>query len=214
MEEEKRIFSANLRKYMELYDIDRNKLANDLGLPYTTINEWYYAKVYPRLDRITKLAEYLGVPKSALIEDENSPKFKGIPILGKIPAGVPIEVAQREYTIDHLKPPKNWNHDVNNYFALIVMGDSMATSYNDGDIVVFKKDVAEFSGKDCCVLIDKDDATFKRVTTTNDGGILLQPLNINNSSGFLPEHLTVEQCISRSVKILGVAVNCFKEIKY
>jgi len=214
MEEEKRIFSTNLRKYMELYDIDRNKLAQAMDLPYSTINEWYVGAVYPKLDRISKLAEVLGVSKSDLIEDPNSSKIKGIPILGKIPAGVPIEVAQNEYTIDYIKPPRNWNHDVTNYFALFVSGDSMANDYNDGDIVIFKKDVAEFSGRDCCVLIDNEDATFKRVIKTTDGGILLQPLNINNSSGFIPVHLTLEECISRSVKILGVATDSFKKINY
>lgn len=212
MDDEKKIFSTNLRKYMELYNVDRNKLAQAMNLPYSTINEWYTGTVYPRLDRLTKLAEVLGVSKSALIEDPNSTKLKGIPILGRIPAGVPIEVAQDEYTIDYLRPPMNWNHDVTNYFALIVSGDSMANEYNDGDVIIFKKDVSEFSGKDCCVLIDNNDATFKRVIKTSDGGILLQPLNVNNSSGFLPVHLTLEDCISRSVKILGVATNSFKSI--
>ena len=211
--EERKVFSQNLRKYMDLKNVDRNKLASDLDVAYTTVQEWYMGTSYPRIDKISAIAKILGVSKSDLIEDENSVFNVGIPILGKIPAGSPLEAVQELYTVDHLKPPKGWKHNVNNYFALRVSGDSMLPEYDDGDIVVFQKNTASYSGKDCCVLIDNDDATFKRVTKNNNG-ILLEPLNIHNSSGFLPLQLTEEDCVSRSVQILGVAVYRFGKIQY
>lgn len=209
MEEEKRIFSANLRRLMDSSGIDRNKLADALDLPYTTITEWYSGNVYPNVEKIAKLADVLGVSRAELMEDYNSPKIKGIPVLTEIPAGLTIEEAEKNYAYDHFKQPRSWNIDVTNYFALVVSGCSGSDEYSDGDYIFFKKDVTEFSGKYCCISIDNKNAIIRKVIKTAEGGFLLQPLNNED----LPIHLTADDCISRSVKILGVASYCNKSIK-
>lgn len=70
----KEIFAKNLKYYMELNNKDRNDIARDLDLPYTTITSWCNAEFYPRIDKIEKLAIYFGIEKSDLIEEkkENS----------------------------------------------------------------------------------------------------------------------------------------------
>ena len=65
------ILSKNLVYYMENNNIDRNKLCKDLGLKYSTVSEWISAKKYPRIDKIEILANYFGINKSDLIEEQS-----------------------------------------------------------------------------------------------------------------------------------------------
>lgn len=207
----KEIFATNLKRYMEINNIDRNKLAELMNLSYTTINEWFTATSYPRVDKISKLAQIFNITKSELIEDASTLVGKGIPIIGRIPAGMPFEAIEEAYTTDYIKIPKNWNKNVNNYFALQIVGNSMEPNYKDGDAVVFKRSFDEFANKDCCVLIGNEDATFKRVTITNDG-LLLSPLNINNDSGFIPKLYSKYECENLPIKIIGVAEMQIKKL--
>ena len=209
MEEEKRIFSANLRRLMNSSGIDRNKLAELMDLPYTTITEWYSGNVYPNVEKIAKLAKVLGVARADLMEDFNSPKIKGIPVLTEIPADMSISEAEKNYAYDYVKQLRSWNIDVTNYFALVVSGSSDSSEYSDGDYIFLKKDDTNFSNKNCCISLDNKNAIIRKVIKTEDGGFLLQPLNNTD----LPIHLSVEDCISRSVKILGVEFSSIKLAK-
>jgi len=64
----KEVFSQNLNFYMKLHKKDRNKVAKDLGLNYSTVRDWTNGRAYPRIDKIELLANYFDIPKSKLIE--------------------------------------------------------------------------------------------------------------------------------------------------
>lgn len=68
----KEIFAKNLNYYMELNNKDRNDVARDLDLPYTTVTGWCNGEFYPRIDKIEKLAIYFGIEKSDLIENKEN----------------------------------------------------------------------------------------------------------------------------------------------
>lgn len=68
----KQVFAQNLIRFMEAKNVDRYTLCGDLDLKYSTLSEWISARKYPRIDKIEKLANYFGVPKSALIEKTTS----------------------------------------------------------------------------------------------------------------------------------------------
>ena len=76
----KEIFAKNLKYYMNINHKDRNDVARDLDLPYTTITSWCKGEFYPRIDKIQLLANYFGIQKSDLVE-KKSKISKGIPIL-------------------------------------------------------------------------------------------------------------------------------------
>ena len=211
--DEKLIFVNNLRRCMEMRNIDRNKLASKLGVAYTTVNEWYTGASYPRYDKLKAIADALNVFKSDLVEDERSNARRGIPVLARIPAGMPFEAIQERFVDDYIQPPRKWNHDSSNYFALKIVDNSMQPKYQNGDYVIFNSEFSDFSGMDCCVLIDNQDAIFKRVTKSANG-LLIEPLNIHNDSNFLPVQYSPEECINKSIKILGVALFSFSEIQY
>ena len=64
----KDIFANNLKKQMELKGVSRNDICKALEISYFTVSDWVNGKKYPRMDKIEKLAEYFGIPKSDLIE--------------------------------------------------------------------------------------------------------------------------------------------------
>lgn len=198
----KKIFSQNLQKYMIQYNIDRNEICKALDFKYSTFTDWYNGKKYPRIDKIEKLASYFGILKSDLIEDKSdnlnvNSKSIRIPVLGSIPAGIPMEMIEdivdwEDISEEMLKGGKQ-------YFALKIKGDSMFPEYLNGDtIIVLKQDDCE-SGRDCVVAVNGDDATFKRVFKT-DNGITLQPLN----NSYIPMFYSNDDVLNKPVKILGV----------
>ncbi len=138
-----------------------------------------------------------------LIEDDkkskidSKPKGMRIPVLGSIPAGIPMEMIEdivdwEDISEEMLKGGKQ-------YFALKIKGDSMFPEYLNGDvIIVLKQDDCE-SGQDCVVAVNGDDATFKRVFKT-DNGITLQPLN----NSYMPMFYSNDDVLNKPVKILGV----------
>lgn len=65
----KDIFANNLKKQMELKGVSRNDICKALEISYFTVSDWVNGKKYPRMDKIEKLAEYFGIPKSDLIEE-------------------------------------------------------------------------------------------------------------------------------------------------
>lgn len=66
----KEILSKNLKKYIEKSGKDRRELADIWGFPYSTVSEWVNGRKYPRIDRIEIMADYFGILKSDLIEEE------------------------------------------------------------------------------------------------------------------------------------------------
>src|SRR5690349_5122876 len=85
----------------------------------------------------------------------------GIPILGQIAAGVPIEALQNE--IGRITPPEDLLGD-GDHFALEVKGDSMIQAgILDGDVVLIKRTETAESGDIVVALIDSEEATLKRL---------------------------------------------------
>ena len=68
----KAIMAENIQRLMNNRGIDRNKICADLGFKYTTFTDWVKGKTYPRIDKIELMANYFGVPKSHLIESQDT----------------------------------------------------------------------------------------------------------------------------------------------
>lgn len=121
-----------------------------------------------------------------------------IPVLGVIKAGIPIEAQQD--IIDYVEIPKNWTKGGKEYYGLKISGDSMYPKYDNDDIVIFLKTNEVISGKDCAVMVNGFDATFKKVLFQNDS-IILQPYNSN----YQVQMFNKEQIEQLPVKIIGIA---------
>ena len=121
-----------------------------------------------------------------------------IPVLGIIKAGIPIEAQQD--IIDYVEIPKDWTRGGKEYYGLKISGDSMYPKYDNNDIVIFLKTNEVISGKDCAVMVNGFDATFKKVLFQNDN-IILQPYNSN----YQVQMFNKEQIEQLPVKIIGIA---------
>lgn len=65
----KEIMAKNLKKQMERKGVSSVEVCRTLGFKTSTFSNWMTAKIYPRIDKIEKLADYFGISKSDLVED-------------------------------------------------------------------------------------------------------------------------------------------------
>ena len=197
----KEIFAKNLKYYMNLNNKDRNDVARDLNLPYTTVTSWCNAEFYPRIDKIELLANYFEIKKSDLVENKETyrPIDKRLfPILGEVKAG--YDMLSYENTIGYITIDKDLG-DPENYYALKIKGDSMAPILNEDDIVVVHKQNDVENGNVAIILIDDEEATVKRVYKT-EKGIRLEAFN----PYYPTKEFTTEEIKNKPVKIIGKVI--------
>ncbi len=153
------------------------------------------------IDRGLEVINEQNMPKTVSITSQT----KRIPILGSIPAGIPLEAI--EDIIDYEEIPLDWTRGGKEYFALQVRGNSMYPRYEEGDVIILRKQDEWESGKDCAVRVDGNEATFKRVKITDDG-IILQAINPDYDS----YAFSAKDMESVPVKLLGVVVELRRKI--
>ena len=194
----KEIFAKNLKYYMELNKKDRNDVCRDLDLPYTTFTSWYNAEFYPRIDKIEMLANYFGIKKSDLVEKKCKINKK-IPILGTVKAG--YNWLAEENVIGYITDEntiKDYEKNINEYFALKVTGDSMLPLLSDGDLVIVHDQNDVESGQTAIVLINGEEATVKKVIKTNEG------IELHAMNPYYPvKKFTFEDMKNIPIKIIG-----------
>ena len=189
-EKYKEIFSKNLKKYMRLKDKRQQDFIKDLGVSSSTISMWVNGKRLPRMGRVQQIADYLGIETTDLLEENNSykiqwednvkpikisDKFIKIPVLGTVPAGVPVEAVQD--FVDTVDIPAGFVNENLNVVALKVQGNSMYPFYLEGDTVIVELRYDCESGQDAIVYVNGYDATLKTVIKNADGTITLKPRN-------------------------------------
>lgn len=198
----------------EQKDVKPSRAAIDAGVPKSAVSNWKEnwrngIEVLPSNKNARKIAQYFGVAVDYIVGAEEPPQIKApsssvrIPVLGRIPAGIPIEAI--EEVLDYEEIPTGWTVGNKEYFALKIEGDSMAEKYQSGDVVIFLRAETCDSGEECAVMVNGDDATFKKVIRQKNG-IILQPLNI---SKYEPRFYSNEDIANLPVRVLGIA----KEIR-
>lgn len=70
-EQQKRIFAANLNRYIEESGKRQIEVAEDLSISPQLLNTWTQGKAIPRMGKIQRLADYFGIYKSDLLEDHD-----------------------------------------------------------------------------------------------------------------------------------------------
>lgn len=206
-----------LRKERKL---SQTQLANMLGVTQAAVSSWEANGVPPGIENAKKIAEIFGVSVDELLKGERSEpikeieyvpsdrtkKFIRVPVLGRIPAGIPIEAI--EDIEDWEDYPVSDTIRGRQYFGLKVAGDSMEPEYRDGDVLIIQQQDTCNSGDDCAVMVNGDDATFKRVRL-QENGLTLQPLNPK----YNPRFYSAQEVESLPVRIRGVVVEIRRKVK-
>lgn len=163
----------------------------------------------PSVAKVQLLADYLGVTTSELLGEAAaaSPNALRIPVLGTIPAGIPLEAI--EDIQDWEEIPAAWGSGDRQYFGLRVKGDSMYPRYLEGDTVILRKETTCESGDDCAVLVNGEEATIKQVIRKGDGSLELRPTN----PAYPPRIYSPAEVESLPVQIIGVVVELRRKIK-
>ena len=196
----KKIFSSNLRKYMSLNNKTQVDLINDLGFNKSAVSTWCNGTRLPRMDKVDALAKYFGIRRSDLIEDKSESKIKPttIPVLGSVPAGIPIEAIQDIIDYEEIDAATAVKGE---YFALQVKGSSMEPRICEGDIVIVRKQDDVESGEIAIVMVIGYNATIKRLLKYEDG-IRLMPTN----PAYEPLYFTNDEILEKPVKVIGKVI--------
>ena len=177
-------FGKKLREARVKKGMTQQELADLIGTSKSVISGYENGKNDPARSVLLKLSKSLDVSLNYLMgweEDTNIEQIEPInsikiPVVGRIPAGTPIEAI--EDIIEYIDIPENWTNGNNEYFGLIVRGDSMYPLLLDGDTVVIKRQEVAETGDICACYINGYDATLKRISLT-EHSITLKPENPN-----------------------------------
>lgn len=204
-------FSSNLKFLRESKNLSQSKLAELIGVNQTTIARWEDDNRVPTIDNAIDVADALGIPLPDLlgkdlkfdngeIVDISSNMIK-IPVYGTIKAGIPIE-SQTDIT-EYVEIPKEWTKGGKSFYGIKISGDSMYPKYDEGDIVIFEyiQDFETANGKDCAIMINGSESTFKKVLL-NEQGIVLQPYNLGVYDVMMYNNQQIEDL---PIKVVGVA---------
>ena len=213
----KNYFAQNLKFLRTKYNLTQEQLANKINSTRSTVNNWENEISEPNLDMIRKLTETFNIKDNIVFEDLKS-KYNtsfvnldedtiNIKVLGRIPAGIPFEAI--EDVIKYIDIPKEWTYGNQEYFGLLIDGNSMLPKYQNGDIVIFQKceDHIKCNNKDCAVMVNGNDATFKKFIFNNNG-VILQPYNMEyETKSFTPKEVQ-----ALPVKLVGFAVQIRRDL--
>ena len=72
MIENREVMAKNIRNNMEKMGVNATEVCRALDIKQNTFSDWINAKTYPRIDKIEKMAQYFGISKSELVEEQSS----------------------------------------------------------------------------------------------------------------------------------------------
>lgn len=203
-------FATNLKHLRIQSGMTQEELAKKMDKDYSTIGKWELGQRSPIMTDVIKIADIFQVSLEKLIGssmiydnaevvDIDSDIVK-IPVYGTIKAGIPIE--SQSDIIDYIDIPREWTRGDKKFYGLKISGDSMYPKYNENDVVIFEQndDKELYNGKDCAVMINGTESTFKKVLL-NEQGIVLQPYN----TAYDIMMYSNEQIEQLPIKVVGIA---------
>ncbi len=158
------MFSKQIKILRKERKLSQTKLAADLKLTQQAIGKWETGKSVPDSNMLSTLASYfnttvdflLGVEKSP-IDNPNVPKQVLVPIIGTVRAGYDAFAVNEDLGHEYANVPSS-----EDYFYLLVKGDSMEPRISDGDLALVKKQSALNDGELGVFIYGDEEATLKK----------------------------------------------------
>jgi len=209
----KDVFPDRLQNLMSDNNDTIYTLAEKLNLSAPTISRYAAGKSPPKITTVEVMARIYNVNPVWLMGydvDKCLPSRGKAPIrinvLGRVPAGVPVEAVEDIIDWEELDPRE---YDTNkDYFGLLVTGESMSPKYLDGDTVIVEQVEDADSGRDVIAYINGHDATLKRLVKYGNGNIELKPLN----PAYQTMTFTPAEAGTKPVRILGIVKELRRKI--
>ncbi|MBR3187661.1 MAG: helix-turn-helix domain-containing protein [Lachnospiraceae bacterium] len=197
-----REIATNLVRLLDQKNRTQQELAEYVGVTQAAVSHWCSGLKTPRMNKIDKIAEFLEVPRSAIlgtgtIKPPASSTVR-IPVFSRVAAGIPIDAI--EEVVDWEEIPEDMSK-TGEFFGLKIKGDSMQPRIVEGDTVIVRQQPDAESGDVVIVRINGDYATCKRLSKYA-GGISL----ISFNPQYPPMNFTNEEIVSKPVEILGKVI--------
>lgn len=174
-------------------------IAKKMDVNEATVQRWESGNIKTlRQGRLSQLAEILKVSPAELMGWTNERPRHLIPVLGDVPAGIPIEAATNIIDYEEISEEMSRAGD---HFALRIKGDSMEPKFSEGDVVIIRKQEAVDNGQVAVVMVNGNDATVKKFYKTAAGVML-----VGNNPTFVPLTYTPEQVEQLPVRVIGRVV--------
>ena len=191
-----------------LYDLrkDKNMTQDDVA-KILNIDRSTYAKLESKntstisSDTLHKLATFYNVSVDYLLKNNKDyvekTGFK-IPVLGSIPAGIPVEAIEDIVDYEEISSSLAKTGE---FFGLKVKGTSMQPRIMNNDVVIVRKQPTAESGDVCVVMVNGYEATLREIKIT-ENGITLIPYNTE----FSQMVYTNEDIEKMPIRIVGKVV--------
>lgn len=202
--------SSNIKHLRIINGKTQQEIADMCGKQNTAVANWEKGIRVPDAVDLAILSQYFNVSiNDLLLKDLRFDNAESvdidedvikIPVYGIIRAGIPIE--SQTDIIEYVEIPKSWVKGGKQFYGLKISGDSMFPKYQEDDIVIFEQnnDTSLYNGKDCAIMINGTESTFKKLLV-NEQGIVLQPYN----SAYDIMMFSKEQVENLPIKVVGIA---------
>ncbi len=158
------MFSNQIKNLRKERKLSQTKLAADLNLTQQAIGKWETGKSVPDSIMLSNLASYfnttvdflLGVEKTPS-DNPNMPKQVLVPIIGTVKAGYDSFAVNEDLGYEYANVSSS-----EDYFYLLVKGDSMEPRISDGDLALVKKQSALSDGELGVFIYGDEEATLKK----------------------------------------------------
>lgn len=176
--------AENIKKIRLEHELSQADLGKIAGVSDKAVSTWELGIKTPRMGAVEKMANYFGVPKSAILDDaqptthesrpippgfQPNPEMDWVPLVGRIACGTPITA---EGNVEQMVcVPSRWHST----FTLTCEGDSMEPRIHNGDLVAIRSQPTVENGEIAAVRIGEE-ATLKHVYL-HENFIELRPEN-------------------------------------
>ena len=143
-----------------------------------------------KLANKARAIEIVTSEKNYTSKKENIAKVVEIPLYGKIAAGTPIEAISNISSF--ISTPDNMINKGEHY-ALEISGESMTGSgINDKDIAIIKRSSSAINGQIVVALVDKTEATLKKLKKTSSNIVLLPSNDLYQAQSYEPSRVQIQ----------------------
>ena len=171
-----------LRKEQKVTQVE---LAKAMGVTQQAVGKWETERSAPDPDMVRSLAQFFKTSTDDILgyvgNDINGYKVQlpqysvraeyPIPVIGTVRAGFGALALEDDYGTEYAQVK-----DPENYFYLLVQGNSMAPRIQDGDLALVRKQQTLENGDLGVIVYGESEGTLKKYIK-KDGAVVLQPFN-------------------------------------
>ena len=175
------MFSERLKALRKERKLSQAALSAQLGVTQQAVGKWETGRSTPDPATVARLAALLGTTTDVLLGVSPAPQDFGgpvgaymespVPAVGSVRAGYGALAFEEDYGTEPA-PVK----DPENYFYLVVKGDSMEPRIHDGDYALVRRQPTLNNGDLGVMVFDEGEGTLKRYIRRGNA-VILQPFN-------------------------------------